>query len=410
MAEWIGIGRRARRCYGFDEIALVPGTTTLNPAEVDTRWEVGGVKFRIPVIASAMDGVVDVTFAIAMGKLGGLAVLNLDGVQARYDDPTEALSQIIQGDVEETTNIVQRLYKTPIKESLIAKRIEQIKKAKVPCAVSTIPQNAERFGAIAQEAGADLFVVQSTVTTAKHIATIYRPLDFSKFFKTIKMPVIVGNCVTHQQGLDLMDTGATALLVGVGPGAACTTRGVLGVGVPQVTATVDLSAARDYYYKKTGRYVPIITDGGMRNGGDICKAFAGGSDAVMVGSAFAKATEAPGRGYHWGMAYPHASLPRGTRIYVGTTGSLEQILFGPAQTDDGSQNLVGAITTCMATVGARTIKEFQSAEIIIAPSIQTEGKVFQQVQRVGMARKSAEQPSNHRPKSRARVARVGRRS
>ncbi len=408
MAEWIGIGRRARRCYGFDEIALVPGTTTLNPAEVDTRWEVGGVKFRIPVIASAMDGVVDVTFAIAMGKLGGLAVLNLDGVQARYDDPTEALSQIIQGDVEETTNIVQRLYKAPIKESLIAKRIEQIKKAKVPCAVSTIPQNAERFGAIAQEAGADLFVVQSTVTTAKHIATIYKPLDFSKFFKTIKMPVIVGNCVTHQQGLDLMDTGATALLVGVGPGAACTTRGVLGVGVPQVTATVDLSAARDDYYKKTGRHVPIITDGGMRNGGDICKAFACGSDAVMVGSAFAKATEAPGHGYHWGMAYPHASLPRGTRIYVGTTGSLEQILFGPAQTDDGSQNLVGAVTTCMATVGARTIKEFQSAEIIIAPSIQTEGKVFQQVQRVGMARKSAEQPSNHRPKSRARVARLGR--
>ncbi|MBI2884895.1 MAG: GuaB3 family IMP dehydrogenase-related protein [Candidatus Omnitrophica bacterium] len=408
MAEWIGTGRRARRCYGFDEIALVPGTTTLSPAEVTTEWEVGGVKFRIPVIASAMDGVVDVTFAIAMGKLGGLAVLNLDGVQARYDDPTEALAQIIQGDVQETTNIVQRLYKAPIKEALIAKRIEEIKKAKVPCAVSTIPQNAERFGAIAQDAGADLFVVQSTVTTAKHVATNYKPVDFAKFFKTIKLPVIVGNCVTYEQGMDLMDAGATALLVGVGPGAACTTRGVLGVGVPQVTATVDLAAARDDYFKKTSRYVPIITDGGMRNGGDICKAFACGSDAVMVGSAFAKAVEAPGRGYHWGMAYPHASLPRGTRIYVGTTGSLEQILFGPAQTDDGSQNLVGAITTCMATVGARNIKEFQSAEIIIAPSIQTEGKVFQQVQRVGMARKSAEQPSNGRPKSRARTGRVSR--
>ena len=403
MAEWIGIGRRARRCYGFDEIALVPGTTTINAAEVDTSWELDGVKFRIPFIASAMDGVVDVTVAIAMGKLGGLAVLNLDGVQARYDDPSEAIAQIIQGDVEETTNIVQKLYKAPINEKLIAKRVEEIKRAKVPCAVSTIPQNAERFGAIAQEAGADIFVVQSTVTTARHVASAYRPLDFSRFIKSMTIPVIVGNCVTHEQGVELMDVGADALLVGVGPGAACTTRGVLGVGVPQVTATVDLAAARDFYYKKTGRYVPIITDGGMRNGGDICKAFACGSDAVMVGSAFAKAKEAPGRGYHWGMAYPHSSLPRGTRIYVGTTGTLEQILFGPALTDDGSQNLMGAITTCMGTLGARDIKTFQLAEIIIAPSIQTEGKIFQQVQRVGMARKGAtESPVDHR-KSRAKL-------
>jgi IMP dehydrogenase len=397
MAEWIGIGRRARRCYGFDEIALVPGTTTVNAAEVDTSWQLGGLTFRVPFIASAMDGVVDVTFAIAMGKLGGLAVLNLDGVQARYDDPQEAVAQIVQGDVEETTNIVQRLYKTPIKEKLVAKRVEEIKRGGAPAAVSTIPQNAERFGAIAQEAGADIFVVQSTVTTARHIASAYTPLDFARFKKSMRIPVIVGNCVTYDQSVELMDTGADALLVGVGPGAACTTRGVLGVGVPQVTATVDCAAARDFYYKKTGRYVPIITDGGMRNGGDICKAFACGSDAVMVGSAFAKAKEAPGRGYHWGMAYPHSSLPRGTRIYVGTTGTLEQIVFGPALTDDGSQNLMGAITTCMGTVGARTIKEFQMAEIIIAPSIQTEGKIFQQVQRVGMARKgAAEQPSNHR--------------
>ena len=394
MAEWIGIGRRARRCYGFDEIALVPGTVTVNPAEVDTSWEIGGLKFRVPFIASAMDGVVGVDFAIEMGKLGALAVLNLDGVQARYDDPAEAIEQIIQGDVEETTNIVQKLYKAPIKEKLIAKRVEEIKQAKVPCAVSTIPQNAERFGAIAQEAGCDIFVVQSTVTTARHIATAYRPIDLAKFTKSMKVPVIIGNCVTYDQGVDLMETGASALLVGVGPGAACTTRGVLGVGVPQVTATVDLAAARDFYFKQTGRYVPIITDGGMRNGGDICKAFACGSDAVMVGSAFAKAKEAPGRGYHWGMAYPHSSLPRGTRIYVGTTGTLEQILFGPAQTDDGSQNLMGALTTCMGTVGAANIKAFQLAEIIIAPSIQTEGKIFQQVQRVGMARKtSIEQPA-----------------
>jgi IMP dehydrogenase len=397
MAEWIGIGRRARRCYGFDEIALVPGTTTINPAEVDTSWEIDGIKFRVPIIASAMDGVVDVTFAVEMGRLGGLAVLNLDGVQARYDDPAVAIAQIVQGDVEETTNIVQKLYKAPIKETLIAKRVEEIKEVKVPCAVSTIPQNAERFGAIAQEAGADIFVVQSTVTTVQHIATAYKPLDVPRFMKSMKIPVIIGNCVTYDQGIDLMEAGADALLVGVGPGAACTTRGVLGVGVPQVTATVDLTSARDFYHKKTGRYVPIITDGGMRNGGDICKAFACGSDAVMVGSAFAKTNEAPGRGYHWGMAYPHSSLPRGTRIYVGTTGTLEQILFGPAVTDDGSQNLMGAITTCMGTVGAKDIKAFQLAEIIIAPSIQTEGKIFQQVQRVGMARKSvaAQPPSRH---------------
>ncbi|MBI1992737.1 MAG: GuaB3 family IMP dehydrogenase-related protein, partial [Candidatus Omnitrophica bacterium] len=297
MAEWIGIGRRARRCYGFDEIALVPGTISMNPTEVDTTWKLDHLTFRVPIIASAMDGVVDVTFAVEMGRMGGLAVLNLDGVQARYNDPQEAIAQIVQGDVEKTTEIVQRLYKEPIKEPLIAKRVEEIKRAKVPCAVSTIPQNTARFGAIAQEAGADLFVVQSTVTTARHIATAYKPLDFAAFIKTMKIPVIGGNVVTYEQGVELMETGIHALLVGVGPGAACTTRGVLGVGVPQVTATVDCAAARDFYYKKSGRYVPIITDGGMRNGGDICKAFACGSDAVMVGSAFAKAKEAPGRGY-----------------------------------------------------------------------------------------------------------------
>ena len=397
MGEWIGIGRRARRCYGFDEIALVPGTITVNPAEVDTSWQLGNLKFRVPIIASAMDGVVDVAFAIAMGRLGGLAVLNLDGVQTRYDDPSEAIEQIVQGDVAGVTDVVQQLYKAPIKEKLISKRIEQIKQTKVPCAVSTIPQNAERFGMIAQEAGADVFVVQSTVTTARHLAKAYRPLDFSKLNHAMTIPVITGNCVTYDQGIELMETGADALLVGVGPGAACTTRGVLGVGVPQVTATVDLAAARDFYFKKTGRYVPVITDGGMRIGGDICKAFACGSDAVMVGSAFAKAKEAPGNGYHWGMAYPHSSLPRGTRIYVGTTGTLEQILFGPAVIDDGSQNLMGALTTCLGTVGATDIKAFQLTEIIIAPSIQTEGKLFQQVQRVGMARKTAEQPTNDFP-------------
>ncbi len=387
MGEWIGIGRRARRCYGFDEIALVPGTVSVNPTEVDTTFEIKDLKFRVPFIASAMDGVVDVNFAIAMGKLGALAVLNLDGVQSRYDDPQEAIAKIVEGEVDKTTDIVQQLYKVPVKDELVAKRVKEIKAANVPCAVSSIPQNAERFGKIAQDSGADLFVVQSTVTTARHLATKYQPLDFAKFLKSMKIPVIIGNCVTYDQGLELMEAGADGLLVGVGPGAACTTRGVLGVGVPQVTATVDLAAARDFYHRKSGRYVPIITDGGMRIGGDICKAFACGSDAVMVGSAFAKAKEAPGRGYHWGMAYPHSSLPRGTRIFVGTTGTLEQIVFGPAIIDDGSQNLMGALTTCMGTVGARTMKEFQLTEIIIAPSIQTEGKLFQQVQRVGMARK-----------------------
>lgn len=392
MAEWVGIERRARRCYGFDEISLVPGNATVNPLEVDTAWKIGDHTFRVPFIASAMDGVVDVRFAIAMGKLGALAVLNLDGVQARYEEPNDAVEKIVQGDVEETTNIVQALYKKPIQEKLVAKRVREIKAGKVPCAVSTIPQNAVRFGKIAQDAGADIFVVQSTVTTARHESTTYTPLNFSKFIKSMKIPVIVGNVVTYNQCLELMEAGVDALLIGVGPGAACTTRGVLGIGVPQVTATVDSAAARDFFYKKTGRYVPIITDGGMRNGGDVCKAFACGSDAVMVGSAFAKSKEAPGQGYHWGMAYPHSSLPRGTRIYVGTTGTVEQILFGPAVTDDGSQNLMGALTTCMGTVGAKNIKAFQLTEMIIAPSIQTEGKIFQQVQRVGMARKASAQP------------------
>lgn len=388
MAEWIGIGRRARRCYGFDEIALVPGTVTRDASDVDTSWAVGSLKFRVPMVASAMDGVVDVAFAVAMGKLGGLAVLNLDGVQTRYENPQEAIAQIVQEHAaDKEADIVQKLYALPIQENLIGKRVTEIKQAKVSCAVSTIPQHAERFGPIAQEAGADVFVVQSTVTTAQHAASAYKPLDCAKLVKSLKIPVIIGNCVTYDQGLGLMEEGACALLVGVGPGAACTTRGVLGIGIPQVTATVDVAAARDFYYKKTGRYAPIITDGGMRIGGDICKAFACGSDAVMVGSAFARAKEAPGRGYHWGMAYPHSSLPRGTRIFVGTSGTLEQILFGPAQMDDGSQNLMGAITTCMGMMGARTLKELQLAEIIIAPAIQTEGKLFQQVQRVGMARK-----------------------
>lgn len=386
MAEWIGIERRARRCYGFDEIALVPGMQTINPNEVDTSCEIAGIKFNVPILAAAMDGVVDVHFAIEMGKLGGIAVLNLDGVQTRYDDPSEILTEIVEAAPDKATELLQKLYQPKIKEELISKRIEQIKKANVPAFVSCIPQNAEKFSKIAQDAGADCFIVQSQVSAPKHVSTEYKVVNYGDLCKNSKIPVAIGNAVTYNMSLELMELGASAVLIGVGPGAACTTRGVLGIGVPQVTATVDSAAARDHYYKRNGRYVPIITDGGMRIGGEICKAFAAGADAVMVGSAFARAGEAPGRGYHWGMATSHANLPRGTRIRVGTTGSLKEILFGPAKVDDGSQNLVGALQTSMGSLGTSNIKEMHDVEIIIAPSIQTEGKVFQVGQRVGMGK------------------------
>ncbi len=386
MGMWIGRNRKARVTYGFDEIALVPGDVTINPNEVDTSFQLGPHRIRVPIMASAMDGVVDVQFAIEMGKLGGIAVLNLEGVQTRYKNPAEVLDKIINVGKEETTHLLQRIYTEPIQEDLIAARIKEIKDAGVPAAVSSIPQRAERFGAIAQEAGADIFVVQSTVSTVRHISSEYKTFDLAAFCKKMKIPVIIGNCVTYSVTLELMQAGSAGVLVGVGPGAACTTRGVLGLGVPQVTATVDCAAARDYHFKQTGNYVPIITDGGMSKGGDICKAFACGADAVMIGSAFARAKEAPGKGYHWGMATPHANLPRGTRIKVGVTGSLRQILFGPAELDDGSQNLMGALATCMGNVGKRTVREFQETEIIIAPAIKTEGKVFQSVQGVGMGK------------------------
>ncbi len=386
MSVFIGRDRKARRAYGFDEIALVPGDITINPDEVDIKMTIGKQKFEIPFLASAMDGVVDPKFAIAMGKLGGLAVLNLEGIYTRYENCDDILEEISEATPEKATELVQKLYTAPIKEKLISKCIEQIKKAKVPCSVSSIPQKAERYGAIAQEAGCDVFIVQSTVTTVKHIATKYQIVDFKKFCKKMKIPVILGNCVTYKVALDLMDAGAAGLLVGVGPGSACTSRGVLGLGVPQVTSIADCAAAREVHHKKTGKYVNIIGDGGMSTGGDICKAFASGADAVMVGSAFARTEEAPGRGYHWGMATPHANLPRGTRIHVGTTGTLEEILYGPAKLDDGTQNLVGALRTCMGNVGAANIREMQLTEIVIAPSIRTEGKVFQKAQRIGMGK------------------------
>ncbi|MDQ3546546.1 MAG: GuaB3 family IMP dehydrogenase-related protein [Verrucomicrobiota bacterium] len=389
MGMWIGRNRKARVSYGFDEIALVPGRVTINPNEVDITWRLSRresepLEFKIPILASAMDGVVDVQFAIAMGKLGGLAVLNLEGVQCRYKNPQEVLQKIVDADKAEVTALLQKIYTEPVQEDLIAARIKEIKDSGVPAAVSSIPQRADRFGAIAQEAGADIFVVQSTVSTVRHVSSEYKSLELAKFCGEMRIPVIVGNTVGFDATYEIMECGPAAVLIGVGPGAACTSRGVLGLGVPQVTATVDCAAARDAYFKKTARYVSIITDGGMSKGGDVCKAFACGADAVMVGSAFARAYESPGSGYHWGMATPHANLPRGTRIKVGATGSLKQILFGPAEVDDGSQNLVGAITTCMGNVGASSIPEFQQTEIIIAPSIRTEGKLFQTVQSVGM--------------------------
>jgi len=390
MGMWIGRNRKARVTYGFDEIALVPGEVTINPNEVNTTFEIprpGGqepLKLKIPIIASAMDGVTDVRFCIEMARLGGLGVVNLEGVQTRYDHPEEVLAQIAKADKNTVTELIQKLYLPPIKEELIAKRVQELRKGGGIVAVSSIPQKAERYQAIAQEAGADVFVVQSTVSTVRHISSEYKSLDLPAFTKASKIPIIIGNAVTYSVVLELMENGVSGVLIGVGPGAACTSRGVLGLGVPQVTATVDSAAARDAYFKRSGRYVPIITDGGMSKGGDVCKALACGSDAVMVGSAFAKSEEAPGNGNHWGMATPHANLPRGTRIHVGVTGTLKQILFGPATVDDGSQNLVGAIATCMGNVGASTIKEFQETEIIIAPSIKSEGKLFQTVQGVGM--------------------------
>lgn len=384
MGMWVGIGRKARRSYGFDEVALVPGDCTINPNDIDTSCEIGGIKFDVPIMASSMDGVVDVNFAIAMGKMGGVAVLHLEGIATRYDKPEEAIKKILECDPNETTKAIQDVYSNPIKKELITKRIKEIKAAGVPAIVSCNPQVAREFGPIARDAGCDMFIVQSTVISIKHESSEYKPLDLHVFCKEMKIPVLLGNCVDYDVALSLMETGCQGLFVGIGPGTACTSRGVLGIGVPQITATCDCASARDFFMKKTGKYIPIITDGGMATGGDICKAFASGADAVMLGNAFARSKEAPGQGYHWGMAMPHPSLPRGTKINVGTTGSLEEILFGPARLDDGTQNLVGALATSMGNLGAHNIREMQLVKMIIAPSIQTEGKIYQAAQRVGM--------------------------
>lgn len=369
--------KQLRRSYGFDEVAIVPGDVTINPEQTSTDFKIEDVAFSIPIIASAMDAVTDVNFAALMGQLGGLAVLNLEGIQTRYDHPEEILAEIAQVSDAEITSLLQKVYSQPIKENLIGERVQAIKRAGAICAVSTLPVDTKGFAPIAAEAKADILVVQSTVTTARHISKSLRGLVFSELSQATAMPIIVGNCVSYGACLELMRTGISGVLVGVGPGAACTTREVLGIGVPQVTATMDCAAARDQYQKESGRYVPIITDGGFRRGGDVCKAVAAGADAVMIGSIFAQTKEAPGLGYHWGMSHPHPALPRGTRIKVGTTGTLKQILFGPTSVTDGSQNLIGALRTAMGVCGASTIPEMHNAQMVIAPAITTEGKSWQ---------------------------------
>jgi len=369
--------KKLRHAYGFDEVAIVPGDTTINPDQANTDFKIGDLVFSIPIIAASMDGVTDVSFAIQMSKLGGLAILNLDGVQTRYDNPGEILSTVAKAPAAEITSLLQKIYTQPVKENLIGERIQEIKRAGATCAVSVLPTNTKQLAPVTAEAGADILVVQSTVTSARHVSKSYRGLIFSELCEQVKMPIIVGNCVSHSACLELMRTGIAGVLVGVGPGAACTTREVLGVGVPQITATIDCAAARDAYLKESGKYVPIITDGGFRKGGDVCKAFVAGADAVMVGSIFAQAKEAPGLGYHWGMSHSHPALPRGTRIEVGTSGTLEQILFGPTSVTDGSQNLVGALRTAMGVCGAAIIAEMHQVEMVIAPAIVTEGKSWQ---------------------------------
>ena len=369
--------KELNRAYGFDEVAIVPGQVTINPDLTSTKMAIGNFSFDIPILASAMDGAVSPQFATLMHQMGGLGVLNAEGLYTRYEDPYAALEEIVSMPQEEVTEHLQQVYNQPLQEHLIGKCVQEIKKSGSVCAVSFTPQNTKRMSPVAVEAGADIVVVQSTVTTARHMSRSYRGLIFSELIKTLKVPVLVGNCVTYDVAQELMETGVDGILVGVGPGAACTTREVVGVGVPQVTATLECAAAREDHYRRTGRYVTVITDGGLRTGGDVCKSIVSGADAVMLGTPVAQAEEAPGHGYNWGMANSHAELPRGTRIKVGTRGTLQQILFGPTSVTDGTQNLIGALKVAMGMCGAYTIRDLHKAEMVVAPSIKTEGKFFQ---------------------------------
>jgi len=380
----IGIGKTARRAYGFDEIAIVPSRRTRDPDDVSITWEIDAFRFELPLIAAAMDGVVSPKTAVAVGKLGGLACLNLEGLWTRYEDPEPCYEEIASLPAEKATRRMQEIYREPIKEELIYKRIQEIKEGGVVACGSLTPQRVQRYLSVVLEAEIDILVIQGTVVSAEHVSTRTEPLNLKKLIRELEVPVIVGGCASYTTALHLMRTGAVGVLVGVGPGHACTTRGVLGVGVPQATAIADAAGARMRHLDETGRYVHVIADGGMRTGGDIAKAIACGADAVMLGSPLAAAYEAPGRGFHWGMATFHPTLPRGTRVRVGQKASLEEILVGPAHENDGTLNLFGALRMAMATCGYQNIKEFQKAEVMVAPSIRTEGKTLQQAQGVGM--------------------------
>ncbi len=382
----VGGNKKARRAYGFDEVAVVPAAVSIDVADVNTSWCLGEHEFEIPILASAMDGSVDTRMAIEMGKLGGLAVLNIEGLQARYEDAESIIEQIVAAPAETVIPTIQKLYQEPIKPELAARRIKEIKAAGQLAAAAATPMGMKNLASTIFEAGVDIAVIQSSVTSTKFISSSGNGMDLADFCRESPVPVIIGNCSSYESALSYMEAGASAVLSGVGPGAACTTRKVCGIGVPQITATADAAAARDDFKIKTGKYVPVITDGGMRTGGDIVKAIVAGADAVMIGSPISATAEAPGKGYHWGMATSSAGLPRGTRVHVGINGTLKELLFGPARTDNGSMNLVEALKFAMSYCGAHSIKEMQQAELVIAPSLPSEGKTAQRAQGVGQWR------------------------
>src|SRR6201989_2716350 len=381
----IGRGKKARRAYGFDDVAIVPSRRTRDPDDVDISWTLGPYRFELPLLASAMDGVVSPETAGIVGRLGGLAVLNLEGIWARYEDADAILERIASLEREEATREMQEIYLEPVKEELIAQRIAEIKAHGVVAAASLTPQRVERYHELCLDAGLDILIIQGTVISAEHVSSQGHVLNLKEFVRELPIPVVVGGCASYSTGLHLMRPGAAGVLVGVGPGAACTTRGVLGIGVPQATAIADVAAARSQHMLETGEYVNVIADGGMRTGGDVSKAIAMGADAVMIGSALARAYEAPGRGYNWGMATFHPSLPRGARVATVQNGTIEEILVGPARENDGTFNLMGGLRTSMATCGYKDIAEFNRAELMVAPALQTEGKQLQREQSIGMA-------------------------
>jgi IMP dehydrogenase len=392
----IGRGKKARRAYGFDDIAIVPSRRTRDPDDVDITWKLGPYRFKLPLLASAMDGVVSPRTAATLGNLGGLAVLNLEGIFTRYENAEEELERISKLPKDVATREMQAIYQEPIKPELITQRIREIKDQGVVTAASLTPQRVAQYYELALEAGLDILVIQGTVVSAEHVSMTSTPLNLKEFIREVGIPVIAGGCASYHTGLHLMRTGAAGVLVGVGPGAACTTRGVLGVGVPQATAIADVAGARSTHMLETGEYVQVIADGGMRTGGDVSKAIACGADAVMIGSPLARAYEAPGRGYHWGMATFHPTLPRGARVQTVQNGTMEEIVMGPAHENDGTFNLMGGLRTSMATCGYQDIAEFNRAELMIAPSLQTEGKLLQTAQQVGMGSRGAS-ASNSRP-------------